>query len=37
MVFIFEKLLVYRKAVDLADRVASKTQAIPRGFYFLVD
>ncbi|MCJ7543397.1 MAG: four helix bundle protein [Phycisphaerae bacterium] len=33
----FEKLVVYQKADDLADRVAALTQQFPRGFYFLAD
>ena len=37
MAFMFEKLLVYQKAVDLADRVATLTEGFPRGYYFLVD
>jgi four helix bundle protein len=35
--FMFEKLEVYRKAVDLADEIASSTEAFPRGYGFLVD
>jgi hypothetical protein len=37
MAFMFENLQVYQKAVDFADRIASKTEAFPRGYYFLVD
>jgi four helix bundle protein len=37
MAFMFENLLVYQKAVDLADRLASITEKFPRGYYFLVD
>ncbi len=37
MAFMFENLEVYQKAVDFADRIASKTEAFPRGYYFLVD
>jgi hypothetical protein len=37
MAFMFENLQVYQKAVDLADRVATLTEAFPRGYYFLVD
>lgn len=37
MAFMFENLLVYQKAVDLADQVAGLTEEFPRGYYFLVD
>jgi four helix bundle protein len=37
MPFMFEKLEVYQKAVDLADEVASLTEGFPRGYGFLVD
>ena len=37
MAFMFEKLQVYQKAVDLADQVAALTEGFPRGYYFLVD
>jgi four helix bundle protein len=37
MAFMFENLLVYQKAVDFADRIASHTKSFPRGYYFLVD
>jgi len=37
MAFMFENLLVYQKAVDFADRIASHTESFPRGYYFLVD
>jgi four helix bundle protein len=37
MAFMFENLQVYQKAVDFADKIASKTEAFPRGYYFLVD
>lgn len=37
MAFTFEKLLVYQKAVDLADQVCSKTETFPRGYGFLAD
>src|SRR5258708_3335544 len=36
MPFAFEKLLVYQKAVDFADRACQLTLTFPRGFYFLV-
>jgi four helix bundle protein len=37
MVFAFEKLLVYQKAMDFSDQVCELTQTCPRGLYFLVD
>jgi four helix bundle protein len=37
MAFMFEKLQVYQKAVDLADRIAARTETFPRGYYFLTD
>lgn len=37
MPFAFEKLLVYQKAVDFADRIASLTEEFPRGYGFLAD
>ena len=37
MAFMFEKLQVYRKAVDFADQVACAAETFPRGYYFLVD
>ena len=37
MAFMFEKLLVYQKAVDLAERVSTLAEQFPRGYYFLVD
>ena len=37
MPFMFENLDVYRRAVDLADRVISHTKDAPRGFGFLTD
>ena len=30
--FAFEKLLVYQKAVDMADGVCSRTRDFPRGY-----
>jgi four helix bundle protein len=35
--FDFEKLIVYQKAVDFADRVFTATETFPRGYGFLVD
>lgn len=37
MAFMFEKLLVYQKAVDFADEIAARAESFPRGYYFLVD
>jgi len=37
MAFMFENLDVYRRAVDLADRVITVTKDAPRGFGFLTD
>lgn len=37
MAFAFEKLVVYQKAVDLADHICSLTENFPRGYRFLVD
>ena len=37
MPFIFEKLDVYRKAVDFADEVCSLTRDFERGNYYLAD
>lgn len=37
MAFMFEKLEVYQKAVDFADRVCGCTEQFPRGYGFLVD
>ncbi|MFN0052928.1 MAG: four helix bundle protein [Planctomycetales bacterium] len=33
----FEKLLVYQKSVDFADRICQATEDFPRGYGFLVD
>lgn len=33
----FEKLLVYEKALALADEVCSLTRGFPRGYFFLAD
>ena len=33
----FEKLLVYQKAVDYADHISQLTQSFPRGLYYLTD
>jgi len=37
MAFAFEKLIVYQKSVDFADRVTEITGSFPRGFYFLAN
>jgi four helix bundle protein len=37
MPFMFEKLEVYQKAVDLADEIASLTEGFRRGNGFLID
>jgi four helix bundle protein len=37
MAFLFEKLLVYQKAVNFADQVCTYTESFPRGYGFLVD
>lgn len=37
MAFAFEKLIVYQKAIDFADKVCALTESFPRGYGFLVD
>ena len=37
MAFAFEKLIVYQKAIDFADRVCQLTERFSRGYGFLVD
>ena len=37
MVFMFENLKVYQKAVDFADRAAGLTEGFPRGYRYLAD
>ncbi|MCK4872076.1 MAG: four helix bundle protein [Phycisphaerales bacterium] len=37
MVFMFEKLDVYQKTVDFADRTIGLTGEFPRGYGFLAD
>ena len=37
MVFAFEKLLVYQKAIDFSDAVCAKSECFPRGYGFLTD
>lgn len=37
MSFMFEKLNVYQKAVNLAEKTINATEAIARGHYYLTD
>lgn len=37
MTFIFEKLDVYRKAVDFADKICESTRDFQKGNYYLAD
>ena len=37
MAFSFEKLLVYQKAVDFADKICDHTEQFERGYGFLAD
>jgi four helix bundle protein len=37
MAFAFEKLIVYQKAIDFADRICGFTDGFPRGCFFLAD
>lgn len=37
MAFIFEKLDIYQKSVDLADGVSKLTESFPKGSYYLTD
>ncbi len=37
MAFIFEKLDVYQKAVDLAEMISKLTDTFPKGNYYLID
>ncbi|MCJ7777335.1 MAG: four helix bundle protein [Sedimentisphaerales bacterium] len=37
MAFLFEKLDVYRKAVDFTEEVSELTKDFPKGNYYLVD
>lgn len=37
MTFMFEKLVVYQKAVDYAEGIAELTETFPKGNYYLVD
>jgi four helix bundle protein len=35
--FVFEKLVVYQKAIAFADGVCTLTKGFPRGYFFLAD
>jgi|ERR1700685_3648521 len=37
MAFAFEKLIVYQKAIDFADRICRLADNFPRGCFFLAD
>lgn len=37
MTFAFEKLIVYHKAIDFADKICAMTSNFPKGYYFLAD
>jgi len=37
MAFAFERLDVYKKAMDFADNACQLSSTFPRGFYFLAD
>ncbi len=37
MPFLFEKLAVYQKSMDLAERVMGLTEGFPKGSYYLAD
>ncbi|WP_077540421.1 four helix bundle protein [Sedimentisphaera cyanobacteriorum] len=37
MAFAFEKLVVYQKAVDFADKTCETKSKFPNGFYYLRD
>ena len=37
MTFIFEKLDVYKKAIDLAEKISDVTESFSRGNYYLSD
>jgi four helix bundle protein len=37
LTFQFEKLLVYQKSVDFADKICATTEKFSRGYGFLVD
>jgi four helix bundle protein len=37
MAFLFEKLSVYQKAVDVAEKISRLTDSFPKGNYYLSD
>jgi four helix bundle protein len=37
MPFMFEKLTVYKKALDFADEISGLTTSFPKGNYYLID
>ena len=37
MSFVFEKLIVYQKAITFADAICTLTNELPRGYFFLAD
>lgn len=37
MPFMFQKLEVYQKAIDLADKITKLTNEFPKGTYYLTD
>ena len=37
MTFMFERLEVYQKAIDFADKITTPTENFPRGYYFLAN
>jgi four helix bundle protein len=37
MPFMFEKLKVYQKSVDFAEKIINLTESFPKGYYFLTD
>ncbi len=37
MAFAFEKLIVYQRAIDFADKVCDLTSEFPNGYYYLRD
>ncbi len=37
MAFAFEKLVVYQKAVNFADKICETTSKFPNGYYYLRD
>ena len=37
MAFIFEKLVIYQKSINLAEKIGKLTKEFPRGSYYLSD